>query len=194
MPAADPRELVNERAVQTMTHVVTGRSAVEFRIPEVLVVLEAGDVVRGEIAALRGLALAQRVVDIPRVPVREPLAKPGLQPVVDHGLTAVHVVAARRSERRVRPRTGLPVEGLRELPLQGEIVAIGPTRAAVPAADRLSVHLRLALVGRHVASRDGDADHAMRERNTSLSLRPLRLPGRSSLDARRAKAGPLRLM
>src|SRR6266566_5426439 len=102
MPAADPGELVNERSVQTMTDIVTGRSAVEFRIPEVLVVVEAGDVVRGEIAALRGLALPQRVVDVPRVPIREPLAEAGLQPVVDHGLTAVHVVAARRSQCRVR--------------------------------------------------------------------------------------------
>src|SRR5439155_24576226 len=98
------RELINERAVEPVTHVVAGRSAIEFRIPEVLIVLEAGDVVRGEIASLRRNAPAQRVVDFPRIAVREALPQRGLQSVVDHRLAA-----PRETCRRARRCNTAPV-------------------------------------------------------------------------------------
>src|SRR5215831_8070122 len=103
-----------------MADVVAGGPAIEFWIPEVLVVIEARDVIGGKIAALRRDALAQRVVQFPRVAIREALAHGALQPVVDHRLAAVDVVAAGRADRRVGPRSGLPVERLRELTLQRE--------------------------------------------------------------------------
>ena len=56
-----------------MADVVAGRTAIVFRIPEVLIVLERRDVVRRQVATLRRLALAERVIDLPRVPVREAL-------------------------------------------------------------------------------------------------------------------------
>ena len=109
-----------------MTDVVRGGTIVTFRIPEVLHGVVAGDVVHREIAALRGLALTQRVIDVPRIPVGEPPPDRRLQAVVDHRLTAIHVVAARRAEHRVGPQTGLSVERLSKLTLQREIVAVGP--------------------------------------------------------------------
>src|SRR5688572_30825065 len=98
-----------------MTDVVRGGTIVEFRIPEVLYIVEAGDVVHREIAALRRLALAQRVIDVPRIPVGEPPPERCLQAVVDHRLTAVDVVAAGRANRRVGPQTRLSVERLSKL-------------------------------------------------------------------------------
>src|SRR4029078_4535441 len=75
--ARDPRKFDNERAVQTMPDVIAGRPAIEFRIPEVLVDVEVGgaarNVVRGEVAALRRLARAERVVDFPRLRRLSPL-------------------------------------------------------------------------------------------------------------------------
>src|SRR5262249_2146778 len=62
---AEPRQLVDERRVHAMPDVVARGSAIEFRIPEVLVVVEAGNVVRREVATLSGHTLAQRVVDLP---------------------------------------------------------------------------------------------------------------------------------
>ena len=112
-----------------MADVIAGRPPIEFRIPEVLVDLEVGgtarDVVRGEVATLRRLARAERVVDFPRVAVLEPLADRGLQPVVDHRLAAVDVVAAGRSQSRVGPCARFSVEGLRKLPLQWEVSTVG---------------------------------------------------------------------
>ena len=119
----------------------------------------AGDVVRRKVAALSGLALAERVVHVPGVAIREPLSERRLQSVVDHRLAAVHVVAARRAERRVRPHAGLSVERLRKLPLQRKVVAIGADVADLRghrAAQRmLHAHHRLDGVGRlHVGVED----------------------------------------
>src|SRR5437773_2131763 len=60
-----------------------------------------------------------------------------------------------------------------------------PSRGSVGASGDLAplAHLALVLIG------EGDAIETDEERN---SLRPSRLPGRSSLTSRRAKAGPLR--
>ncbi len=125
-PPPIPRELVNERSVQPMADVVRGGTIIKFRIPEILYVVEAGDVVHRQIATLRGLAFTQCVIDVPRIPVGEPSSKRCLQAVVDHRLSAVHVVTAGRPDCRVGPQTGLSVEGLSKLTLQREIVAIGP--------------------------------------------------------------------
>ena len=61
-----------------------------------------GDVVRRQVTALRRLALAERVVHVPGVAIREPLPERCLQSVVEHRLAAVHVIATRRAKRRVR--------------------------------------------------------------------------------------------
>src|SRR5688500_18104514 len=109
-----------------MTDVVHGGTVVKFRIPEVLGVVEAGEVVHGEIAALRSVAFAERVIDVPRIPAREPPSERCLQPVVDHRLTAVDIVAAGRTDCRVGPQTRLSVERLSKLTLEREIVAVCP--------------------------------------------------------------------
>ena len=69
-------------------------------------------------------ALAERVVHVIRIAAVKPLLERRLQPVVVHRLVAVDVVAAGRAERRIGPHAGLPIERLRERPLQREVPAV----------------------------------------------------------------------
>ena len=193
VPARDSRKFDNERAVQTMPDVIAGRPAIEFRIPEVLIDVEVGsaarNVVRGEVATLRRLARAERVVDFPRVAVLEPLVNHGLQPVVEHRLAAVDVVAPGRSQRRVGPHARFSVEGLRELALEWEVTTVGAkvanfrgqrlTERALDADHRLNgvrnLHIRVEQrEDASLASRVGQS-----ERHGLIGVqRPLDLSGR----------------
>src|SRR5688572_7867700 len=100
-----------------MTEVVARRATVKFGIPEVLIVLEARDVVGGQVATLRRLALAEGVVHVPGIAIREPLPNGCLQAVVFHRLAAVDVVAAWSAESRIRPQTCHAIKSLRKMPL-----------------------------------------------------------------------------
>src|SRR5687767_12238689 len=109
-----------------MANVLNSWPPIQFRVPEVLYVVQATarGVTRRQVAALRRQTLAQRVIQIERKVIRESFPERCLQTVVFHRLIAIDIKPVGGAEQWVRTQTRLPVYRQGKSPLEREAIAI----------------------------------------------------------------------
>ena len=133
-----------------MARFLRQRVAIVERIEEVLRdEVVAVDEVRRERPALFGEAAAVCVMEPETEVVLEAPPHRRLQRVVDHRLLAGEIHAARRAERRIRSRPGLPIERTGQRPAEREAPPVRPDVSGLghPGPAERSLHVDHALNG-----------------------------------------------